>query len=136
MDEKELSVVRAYLNLKKVISSGTYGPKIIGALEKIYNENTKKKIVEEAKKNYPIEFVDNIKIIFTKDLLKKILLEVRLSEEENLERGCILVSSVQYAENKAILKFSNFLSFNDLVKSLGPIERDKSGINFSKTNNY
>ncbi len=126
IDDSHTPLIRQYLHTLKAFKQGKgHGSDLI----KARFEKTHTRVIENARKALPIEFVDNIVIKIDTESLRKIAAEVSSSKNERLERAAVLVFSVQYSENQAALEMKEFFTLEWLEKHFGRIERREDGIN-------
>ena|GEM_PF-5264794 len=136
MDEEEDAILSKYLRNAKV-------PKLLGSLSGVTNTISNKwakehsALLKKAKGLYPLEFAEKITIHLSRKDLAMVYNEARLTNEENLERACLLRAKIIFLDKglkTAKVRIIGFVDF-EVLKTLVH-ERRATGINQSRLKKF
>jgi len=123
-DAEEQERLATYLNLRRLRDTQRVGADLTGFLEK----HCFSRVIEKARRAYPLEFAERVEIYIEKGLLELIKNEALASNQEQLERICMLAYDVKFDGNSAKLTVSDVYDWKRMLAEVGEPKRTSTGV--------
>jgi len=115
--------VKNYLRMKGLEKRGTPLPPMFAKLSKELAKD-----VEQAGKDYPVDFAGDVEINLGPEVVKQMEEEVEASLHDRCERVWVILNDYSMKGDKLVLSAKELVTFKELQRHIGDMKRGESSI--------